>query len=303
MRKTVSPLVACSITAALVLAPAVPAFAADRSSNEQIVLSGPVQIARTQTSGDVIIFHGSASVMGRVAGDLVIFDGPAVIDGVVDRDVVALGGPVTLGPSALVKGDLVHRGTLHASPGSKVMGVTKLARPEEIGQRFRLFSRFAFWGAMSVSTFLLGLTLLLVAPRVAETLPGLARKHAARALGWGLVVFFGLPVLAIISFLTILGIPLGVLLLLGLFVLYPLGYTTSAVILGRTIRKPGSLAVAFLEGLVVLRVVALVPLLGGLASFAATLFGLGSIVIGLGSIRTAPPAPETETPAAVAANS
>jgi len=273
------------------LAPAAPALAKERPSNERIVISGPVEVDQNQTVGDVVIFHGSATILGHVTGDLVIFDGAAKIDGVIDQDVVALGGPVTLGPAAVVKGDLLHRGALVASPGSTVRGETKQARPQDVGKRFQLFGRIAIWAAISVSTFLLGLILLLVTPRVAETLPPLARTHAALALGWGLLLFFGLPILAMLFFFTILGIPLGIILLFGLFVLYPLAYAVSALVLGRTLISSGGRIVAFLAGLTILRLVALVPLLGGLASFAATLFGLGSIGIGLRSARRAVPEP------------
>ncbi|MGI8425155.1 MAG: hypothetical protein ACR2FO_00595 [Actinomycetota bacterium] len=280
--------VICGLIGALCLGQAAPAMAKEVPSGERVVISGPVEVAENQTATDVVVLHGSVNIRGRVTGDLFIFDGPAQISGVIEKDVVALGGPVTLGPAAVIKGDLIHRGTLNASPGSSIRGETRQARAQDLGDGAELFGRIAVWAAVSISTFLLGLILLLIAPRVSETIPGLARSNAARTLGWGLLLFFALPVLAVVCFLTVVGIPLGFIVLFGLLVLYPLSYAISAVVLGRTLMSSGGRIITFLAGLAVLRLVALLPFLGGLTSFAATLFGLGAIGVALRSLRADP---------------
>ncbi len=79
-----------------------------------------------------------------------------------------------------------------------------------------------------------------------------------------------------------LGLPLGIALLLALLPIYAIGYTTSAFLLGRAIVKPPtSRFLAFLAGWGILRVIALVPGLGVLAWFGATVFGLGALGIAL----------------------
>jgi hypothetical protein len=55
-----------------------------------------------------------------------------------------------------------------------------------------------------------------------------------------------------------------------------LGYAASAWILGRSLLRPPTVWVAaFLVGWAILRLVALVPIRGGLVWFAAVVFGLG----------------------------
>ena len=75
---------------------------------------------------------------------------------------------------------------------------------------------------------------------------------------------------------------------LGLLLIYSLGYSASAWILGLSIlRGPTAWAVAFLVGWTVLRVVALIPILGGLVWFAAVVFGLGTMAVAIWRTRSA----------------
>jgi hypothetical protein len=58
------------------------------------------------------------------------------------------------------------------------------------------------------------------------------------------------------------------------------GFVAGALVLGRRIMKePRGLAIAFVVGWAILRVVDLIPGLGNLATFAATVYGLGALVV------------------------
>jgi hypothetical protein len=114
------------------------------------------------------------------------------------------------------------------------------------------------------------------------------RTQVGPAIGWGLLVFFGLPILAVGALVTLVGIPLGLGLLAALGLLYALGYGASAWVLGRSLlRPPSAWVVAFLVGWAILRMVALVPILGGLIWFAAVVFGLGALVVAIWRGRSA----------------
>jgi len=126
--------------------------------------------------------------------------------------------------------------------------------------------------------------------------------RAGPAIGWGLGLFFGLPVVAIVLVITLVGIPLGLAVLLALLPLSALGYTTSAWLLGRgAVRPPQGRMRAFLVGWGILRVVALVPWLNWLTWFAATAFGLGVLTVAIWRARgTAPAASAPSLPASAA---
>jgi len=67
---------------------------------------------------------------------------------------------------------------------------------------------------------------------------------------------------------------------MGLVLLYSIGYAAGAFALGRLILKPPTHRfLAFLLGWGILRVIALVPGIGGLMFMVATVWGLGAIVV------------------------
>ena len=98
------------------------------------------------------------------------------------------------------------------------------------------------------------------ATRIVDT----ARTRIGPSIGWGLLAFFGLPILAIIALVTIVGIPLGLGVLAALALIYTLGYGATAWIIGRRILRAGTAWVgAFLLGWGILRVLALIPVVAG----------------------------------------
>jgi hypothetical protein len=114
------------------------------------------------------------------------------------------------------------------------------------------------------------------------------RTRIGPSIGLGLLLFFGLPILAVIALVTVVGIPLGLGLLAALLLIYALGYSATAWILGRSIvRGPTAWVVAFLAGWAILRVAALIPILGGLVWFAAVVVGLGALAVAIWRARSA----------------
>lgn len=270
--------------------------------DERITISGPVVVEEGETAGDVVVFHGSATIDGRVDGDLVVFDGPVEVSGTVNGDLVSFSGPVTLRDGAEVTGDVVHRGRLNSVPGAEIGGESNQADFREMPGSVAFLGRLAAWIGFTVSIFVVGLLILWAGPRLSEGLAQEGLTRPAAALGWGLVAFFGIPVIAIASFLTLVGIPLGFALLFGFAFLLPVGYATSALVAGRKIMGgPGRRFASFAAGLAILRLLALVPVLGGFIWFVATSFGLGILATAAARTRSVPsdqgPAePTTATP-------
>ncbi|HEY9377502.1 MAG TPA: hypothetical protein VIQ02_10455, partial [Jiangellaceae bacterium] len=82
-------------------------------------------------------------------------------------------------------------------------------------------------------------------------------------------------------------IPLGLGVLAALGLIYAIGYAATAWIVGRRIlREPTAWILAFLIGWGILRVLALVPILGGLVGWAAIVLGLGALIVAIWRTRT-----------------
>jgi hypothetical protein len=273
----------------LILALAPPAWAQDAQGPEAfVVLSGRADVPEGQTVGDLVVFHGSSTVDGTVDGSLTAFDAPVTIAGRVNGDVVVFNGRVVLRSGANVTGDVVSQSAPVVASGATIGGTTRRVQTNVDWKGFGWAGRLAWWLAVSVSTLVVGLVLLWLVGRGAGWILEAGRTQIGPAIGWGLLVFFGLPILAILALVTLVGIPLGLGLLAALGLLYALGYGASAWILGRSIvRGPTAWIVAFLVGWAILRVVALVPILGGLVWFAAVVFGLGALVVAIWRGRSA----------------
>ena len=155
-----------------------------------------------------------------------------------------------------------------------------------------------WWLAVSVSTPLVGVLLLLLAPRMLAAAERSARGHLWPAVGWGVLVAIALPLVAILALVTLVGIPFGVALLLALVPVMLVAYVTAAWILGRRMLKPGASPwLALLAGWGVLRLLALIPVVGFLVGLVATVIGLGSLVVALWHARgPAAPASAAEAP-------
>jgi cytoskeletal protein CcmA (bactofilin family) len=289
--------------AALLLAFAAPATAATKDE-PVVVLSGTAVVAEDETVTDVIVFHGAARIEGTVSGDLVIFDGPATIVGTVEGDAVAFNGLLRLGPMGSVEGDVYadeRSMALSATVGGDVTDLSELGWLAEGPSALVIV--FAIWLSVTLSVLVLGLIVVWLAPRAIDATVAVSRTGAGPAIGWGLALFVGLPILGVVALASLVGIPFGIGLLLALAMIYALGHTASAWILGRTlVREPRGRAVAFLAGWAVLAVASVVPFVGGLVWFLATVFGLGSIVVATWRTRTMAPAtrPTPYAPAAPA---
>jgi cytoskeletal protein CcmA (bactofilin family) len=261
---------------------ALPAPAQAGVPRDRIVLSGAVDVRRGESVHDVVIVDGPVTVAGRVRSDLVALHGRVTVSGRVHGDVVALSSnAVRLRRGARIGGDLVYRGRRPTVPaGVTVAGDVRKLNVGKAAAPFSLGVAAAVWLAVSVSSLVLGLLLLWLAPRAANAALATARARVGPAIAWGFALLIGVPVVALVALVTLVGIPFGIGLLLALFPLYALGYTASAWLLGRSlVRPPRGRLLAFLAGWAILRILAIVPVLGGLIWLAATVFGMGALAV------------------------
>jgi cytoskeletal protein CcmA (bactofilin family) len=273
----------------LVLGLATPAWAQDAQTTEAfVVLSGRADVPEGRQVGDLVVFHGSSTVDGTVDGSLTAFDAPVTISGRVNGDVVVFNGRVELRSGANVSGDVVSQADPVVASGATIGGERRRVQTNVNWEGFGWAGRLAWWLAVSVSTLVVGLVLLWLVGRGAARILEAGRTSIGPAIGWGLLVFFGLPILAVIALVTLVGIPLGLGLLAALGLVYALGYAATAWVVGRRVlREPAAWVLAFLVGWGILRVVALVPVLGGLVWFAAVVFGLGVLLVAIWRARSA----------------
>jgi hypothetical protein len=275
------------LVALCTLLPAAPALAADATPNDRIVVSGSVLVNRGETvPGSVVVGDGDILIRGTVKGDVVAIGGDVTIRGKVGGKVIAVAGVATLGRAARVSGDLVyfHKKPVRA-PGAKVSGKVKRFDGGPFKRTFAT-AALVFWAAFSVSMLLLGILLLLLAPRAGDAIARTAKNHKGMAILVGIVAAILLPILAGLLSISIIGTPLGIILGLLLLPLFAIAYVTSGFAIGRLIIK-GARILALIVGLLILCLLTLVPFLGALVWLLATIFGLGLLFTTLFRARSA----------------
>jgi cytoskeletal protein CcmA (bactofilin family) len=277
-----------AVTVAVVLAAAAPADA--KGPDDQIIVSGSLNVPAGQTVGDVVMIDGPVTVAGRVDGDLVTVNSRVTVSGVVDGDVVTVSKRLVLEPKARVNGDVYYGSDKPTiAPGATVTGKVKRGFRKIAGPSFGAGAYLLIWLAVSLSTLALGALLVWLAPRALDAAFDVARSSVGAAIGWGVLLFFGLPVAAIIALVTLIGIPFGGGLLLAWAPIAAVGYATGAFLVGRLVlRTHKSRFLALLAGLGIVRVVALVPFLGGVTWFVLTVIGLGTLLVALWRARRGP---------------
>lgn len=268
------------------------AGARDIGADDELVITGTVRIPRGQYADRIVIVDGRVEVQGHVDGVLIAVDAPVRIGprAVIDGDVISLAQRVTVDRGATLNKDLIWADDKPSvASGARVYGDVRRLDEGDLWFPGAFLVHVGLWLAFTLSSLVLGLGLVWLAPRAADAAFETALERAGPAIAWGLALFVGLPLAAIVAVLTLVGIPLGGILLLALLPLYALGYVTSAYVLGRKLTSaPRRRIAAFLVGWGILRAVAFIPVLGALVWLAATVFGLGLLTVTLWRSRGTP---------------
>jgi hypothetical protein len=249
----------------------------------QIRINGPVNIAAGDSVSTVWVVNGDATVNGDVREGLVVINGTAYVAGRVEGGVLVVNGRLELRPGARVDRDIMlYRSTLSRANGAIIGGAVHEQTAFSIG----VGAIWLIWLSFTIVVVLAGLTFALLAPTsLAESARQLT-THSGQSALLALAMAAGVPTLATLSFATVIGIPLGLMLL---FVVIPaltfLGFLVSGAAIGSALMSRFSSAQASTHhvgsvviGLIVLQCAVALPVFGGLIGIVASLLGVGALV-------------------------
>lgn len=257
-----------------------------------------------QVAGRAELAGGEVRVDGRVDGPLNVRARRLVINGPVGGSVQAAVEVLELGPRARVGSGLRHSATtLTQDPAAVVIGAVERVdrlfdEDRRWGDRHPMHedgwpAMGGWWLLMPLSMGLLGVlalagVVLFVFSRFAGQAAHQIEAQPWRALGVGVGLLVALPVLAVLLFFTLLGIPLG----LVVMALYPplllLGWLIGALFAARWLATHASPAQAtgavvpygwMVVAVIALLVVGAVPVVGPLLVSVTMAAGLGACVL------------------------
>lgn len=257
-------------------------------------------------AGSAELAGGDVRVDGRVDGALNVRARRLVLNGPVGGSVQAAVEQLELGPQARVGGGLRHTATtLTQDPVAVVTG--PLERVDRLfgdgahwgrGERHPMHedrwpAMGAWWLLMPLSMGLLGVLalaglVLFVFSRFAGQAAHQIELAPWRALGVGALLMMALPVLAVLLFFTLLGIPLGLVVLAMYPPLLLLGWLIGALFAARWLAthvRPADRQGAVVPygwmavTVIVLLLVGALPVVGPLLVTATVVAGLGACVL------------------------
>ena len=242
-----------------------------------------------KVNGSLTAFATQVGVDGRLARDLTAMDDHTNITGTILGDVRAKGRTMSIASMASVGGSAHFEGDQPASVASGA----KLASPVQftLAERHSKYrtSHYYIWRVIWTAAFILfGLVLFLLMPKFAAETVSAGERFAA-PVGLGVLVFFGVPIAAILACFTVVGIPLAVL-TAGLWIL---GVFTAEIIVGTVVGVwimgkatdtwglIGRMALGFTLVRIVYTPIESIHIYGFLVGIGIFIWGMGSISLAL----------------------
>jgi cytoskeletal protein CcmA (bactofilin family) len=252
------------------------------------VAGGQVELAPSAVlRGGLVAAGGDVDLSAPVAGSVKAAAGTLTVANRVGGNVDAAVGTLRIASKADIQGDVNYWSRREAviSEGAHIGGKIVRNVPPK---RPRLFPAafFAWLGFVSInfiSTLILGLLSLRFLPRFHQSVVTTLSERPWASLGIGFVAAVVLPVVCSLLFATVVVIPLALILLTAFFIvlywarIYAIG-RIGEFILAR-LRPASSRASAFVLGLFVYYLLAIIPFIGWLVVPLVMLFGLGAELI------------------------
>jgi len=256
-----------------------------------------IDIASTaRIGGDFLFGVPTVRIDGPVEGYIKGGGNEVIVTNGVGGDIKVNVDRLTIASTANIQGSLTYTSENEADiqSGAQIGGTTTHKLPE-VRDPAKAAPFFGIGGKVVafLMTLLAGIVVVLVAPRRAAVVAASIRRKPWLSLGWGAVILFATPIVAIITFITVVGIPMG---LIGL-TLYGIGIYLSQIAVGlfigygiigyfRKVETRGILVGALALGFTVLTLLKLIPYVGIPLWLATVLFGLGAMALSEKTLRT-----------------
>jgi len=278
-------------------------------NNDVFIGAGKVSLSG-DIDGDVFIGAGEVIISGTISQDLIIGSGTVVLteDAQVNGYILAgagqldiagqVNGPVYAGvgnliirPTAVLNHDLkVNTGEAEISDQAIIKGEKKIiksdqARSQVNKEQLHQLLRGGQYGLM-ITSFLSSLLVLLVMIKIMlpilKKITNTAFKSTAATIGWGFAKLILTPIVVILLLITIIGAPLGLIILFLYGLKLYLAKLVTAFILGQYLVKQKWLTnknvyLQSVFGLLLLTGFSYLPFVGPFVKLASLLLGLGAL--------------------------
>ena len=249
----------------------------------QIRINGPVTVVRGDTASAVLVISHDATIDGVLREGLGVINGTARVRGEVTGGVIVVNGHLDVESGAVIGRDvMLYHSTITRASGAVINGVVRNQTGFSIGAG----ASWLIWLSFTLVVVVAGVLVAEIAPTTLTESAKLLVSHSGQAALTALVAVAAVPALAFVSFATVIGIPLGLVLILVVIpALSFLGYLVTGAVVGwalggylPSLRESANRHGMIALGLVTLQLAVTLPVVGGLIGFIASLLGVGALI-------------------------
>ncbi|TSC85569.1 MAG: hypothetical protein G01um10148_955 [Parcubacteria group bacterium Gr01-1014_8] len=256
-------------------------------SSDVVAVGGQLTIAGPGIGGDVLAAGGTVRIDAPVVGDVLITGGDVFINAPIKGKVDIEADKVTIGSAAVIAGDLTYRAGKEATieEGAQVKGTTTHTLRADIGRAAKkgIAAFVSAWLVMKLLMLLAGAyAFFYLFKKYTETIVRDSLSDPMSQLGRGLVSFIVWPVAGVILLATVVGMPLGIMALLGYGILLIFAHIMAPIAIGSLLYAWATKSAyqvtwqTILLGVVAYFVLGFVPIVGWIIRFAFMLLVLGA---------------------------
>lgn len=257
--------------------------------NDIVAAGGQIQITGGQVGRDVVVTGGTLRIDSPVMGNVRFMGGDLYINAPVAGNIEADAGKVTLGGAAVISGNLNYKAPQRVvmETGARVNGTVTYTPKASQGDfsKGALVGFVTFWIIAKLLMLLAGALIFgLILRRFTTEVVKKAFAEPLTEMGRGLVVLIVLPIVSVLLCITVIGIPFGVLGLLGFVGGIIVSSIAAPILLGsllyKWMKKSASYEVTWSSialGVAAYFVCGLIPVIGWFVAFGFWLAAMGAI--------------------------
>jgi cytoskeletal protein CcmA (bactofilin family) len=251
---------------------------------------------------DMAAVAGTITMMGTVGRHARLAAERVEIGGTIVGDLSVTAAEVALMSTAVVRGNVRYRSNrpIEMAPGARVLGrVEQLAYPQRPAPpRGTLRAlRVGLGIADFIWMLVIALVLVALAPAAVQTTADTLRARPWASLGWGVISLAAIPFAALVLFVMVLGIPVGLLLLVAQVLALFVSHASAGLAFGQMAAPGlGSRYAAVALGVAGVAIATNLPYVGWLLRAVVVALGFGAVVLAVWQRREPPPSPPPPIP-------
>nr|AKI85277.1 hypothetical protein [uncultured organism] len=273
-------------TAMLALLPSVALAQGPGNGDFLLRVNSPLVVPPDDTVDTAMVVNAQGTFDGVIENAAVVINGTAVVNGVINGDLTVINGQADLRDGARVQNVALVNSTITQAPGAQVSGQVTRTTASFNPWNFTAVW-LVFWLGMTVLVVIGGLIFAAIGGRQLSAAGEFLATRPGPVILAALIIGIGLPILGIIAFATVIGIPFGIAVFLVLLpAIWVIGYLVAGTTVGAAIlRAVGNRTsaehpyLASVVGLVILQIIGLIPFLGGLVVSLAGIYGAGGATL------------------------